>query len=122
MPTFHHVNLGVLPEQAEAETAFLVEVLGFQAVPAEESPNGARWFDADDGVQIHLSLDPEHRPAARAHVALVLGDALEEVADRLRKAGHEARSVEGFFQFPAYFTSDPAGNRWELRGTPAPSA
>ena len=122
MPTFHHVNLGVLPEQAEAETAFLVECLGFRPAAAEGSPAGARWFDAEDGVQIHLSLDPEHRPAARAHVALVLGDALDEVADRLRAAGHETRSVDRFFDFPVYFTSDPAGNRWELRGTPTPLA
>ena len=122
MLTFHHVNLGVLPDQADAESAFLVEVLGFHAVPDENSPPGARWFDAEDGVQIHLSLDPEHRPADRAHVALVLGDALEEVAERLRAAGFEARSVDRFFDFPVYFTSDPAGNRWELRGaavTPA---
>ncbi len=121
MPSFHHVNLGVLPEQADAEATFLVDMLGFRAVPADRQPDGARWFDADDGVQIHLSLDPDHRPAARAHVALVLGDALEEVAGRLEAAGHGARRFDGIPESPVYFTSDLAGNRWELRRRAAPT-
>jgi hypothetical protein len=79
MPTFEHVNLGILEEGTEAETGFLVDVLGFRSVdpPAEiKARFSPLWFEGDDGSQIHLSVDPEHRPAARAHVAVWLGDDL----------------------------------------------
>lgn len=118
-PRFHHVNLGVLPDDVDAEARFLVDILGYRAVTPERLPSGigARWYEADDGSQVHLSLDPEHRAPARAHVAVEYGDALADVEDRLARAQVEFRraSLEGF---PAVSTCrDPAGNLWELRGS-----
>lgn len=118
MPRFHHVNLGVPPEAADAQAEFLVEILGYQRVPEEERPAGigVRWFRADDGSEVHLSVDPEHRPAAKAHVAIHYGPDLPSVAERLERAGIDQR-VLGRAGFPRTITCrDPAGNLWELRG------
>jgi catechol 2,3-dioxygenase-like lactoylglutathione lyase family enzyme len=112
---FHHVNLGILPDQLEAEMAWLVEVLGYRrlATSAELTAMGANWFEADDGSQVHLSPDKEHRPAARAHVAVEIDD-VEDVAGRLRARGDEFRTSESP-ELTVVFCRDPGGNRWELR-------
>ena len=118
MPRFHHVNLGVLPDEVDSEMSFLVEVLGYRRMEMTErlAGIGARWFEADDGSQVHLSLDPEHRPAARAHVAIEYGPQLADVEERLRSQAVDFK--EGALPgFPRVVTCrDPAGNLWELRG------
>jgi hypothetical protein len=72
VPRFLHANLGVPPELAKAEVHFLVGVLGYRHVapPPPLSGFGAHWYEADDGTQVHLSLDPNHVPAAMAHTAI----------------------------------------------------
>lgn len=113
---FHHVNLGVPVGGAEAEEAFLLEVLGYRRVaPPPELAGLARWFEGEDGKQIHLSEDPDHRPAARAHVAVEVGEELSAVEEKLEQAGVEHAAFDGE-SFRIVFCQDPAGNRWELRG------
>jgi catechol 2,3-dioxygenase-like lactoylglutathione lyase family enzyme len=116
----HHVNLGVPVGGAEAEEAFLLEVLGYRRVAvrpelAAELARQARWFVSEDGTQIHLSEDPDHRPAARAHVAVEVEGDLPTLEARLDEAGleHRAFDAQGL---RVVFCQDPAGNRWELRG------
>jgi catechol 2,3-dioxygenase-like lactoylglutathione lyase family enzyme len=125
MPEFHHVNLGVPPDGVDSEIRFLVDMLGYRPVATDErlQQMGARWYEADDGSQVHLSADPEHQPAARAHVAVAYGAGLGEVEDRLRAAeiDFQSRVTPGFP--PTLMCRDPAGNLWELRGEePVPSA
>jgi hypothetical protein len=104
MPRHHHVNLGVPPGGIGAEAAFLVDILGY------------RVLEADDGSQVHLSEDPEHRAAARAHTAVEYGTGLVDVRDRLTSAGWEFTRFDGLGP-QVLFLEDTAGNRWELRGT-----
>lgn len=112
MPRFHHANLGVPPGLEDAEGAFLVDVLGYRPmeVPAE-LVGRARWYEADDASQIHLSTDPDHRPAARAHTAVEVDAGVEA---RLRTAGIDYRG-SGRDGLTVLFCSDPAANSWELR-------
>jgi catechol 2,3-dioxygenase-like lactoylglutathione lyase family enzyme len=116
MKRLHHINLGVLPDSADAEGDFLIDVLGYRRLeaPPEAQKFGARWFEADDGTQVHLSVDPDHRPAARAHTAIEVGDELDEVERHLVAAGIEYGSG-GLDGTRVLFFQDPAGNRWELR-------
>ncbi len=72
------------------------------------------WFALEQG-QLHIGVDPNFRPAGKAHPALVVTpDQLAVLAVRLAAAGypveHDER-VEGVIRF---FTSDPWGNRLEL--------
>ncbi|HLN15725.1 MAG TPA: VOC family protein [Acidimicrobiales bacterium] len=121
MPTFDHANLGVPDGGAEAEAAFLVDVLAYRRVAAPpdiEARFHPMWFEGEDGCQIHLSVDPDHRPAARAHTAVRCGDDLPAVEARLEAAGYEFKTNEGGGR-RVLFVVDPAGNRWELIGASA---
>jgi hypothetical protein len=113
----HHVNLGVPLGGGETEAAFLVDLLGYRRLTAAV-PANARWFESDDGVQIHLSEDPDHRPAARAHVALELGDDLATLESKFDQLGYPYTAVGGP-ERRTVLCADPAGNRWELRGSPS---
>jgi catechol 2,3-dioxygenase-like lactoylglutathione lyase family enzyme len=117
MPTFHHANLGIPPDLADAEADFLVDILGYRRLepPKPAADFGARWFAADDGTQVHLSLDPAHVPAAMAHIALEVGGDSDAIATRLTNAGVRFKSAE-FDGNRIILCKDPAGNRWELRG------
>ena len=117
MPRHHHVNLGVPTGQIGSEASFLVDILGYQVLePPEELRSRANWFEAEDGSQVHLSEDPEHRPASRAHTAVEYGTDLAKVRDRLVDAGCDFKVFDGLGP-QVLFCEDPAGNRWELRGT-----
>lgn len=112
MPRFHHANLGVPPGLEEQEDSFLVDVLRYRRMDVPpDLQRIARWFEADDGTQIHLSIDPEHGPAAMAHTAIEVDEALET---RLDAAGIAYRAGERDGT-RVVFCEDPAGNRWELR-------
>jgi catechol 2,3-dioxygenase-like lactoylglutathione lyase family enzyme len=117
VPRFHHVNLGVPVDGVDSQSAFLIDVLGFRSIgPGDDAATrGAIWFEGEDGGQIHLSVDPEHRPAARAHVAVVL-DNLTDVEDRLRATGVNCSANETNGR-KVVLCRDPAGNRWELRSS-----
>jgi len=118
MPRMNHVNLGVPVGGKPDMIRYLTEVLGF--VPAEMSDvmreRGASWYEGEDGVQVHLSEDPDHRPAARAHVAVDFGDELDVIVARLRDAGIATEQPSVNVGFEIVNCCDPAGNRWELRG------
>jgi catechol 2,3-dioxygenase-like lactoylglutathione lyase family enzyme len=124
VPRFHHVNLGVVPGGLDAEASFLVDVLGYRRLDVDDRLRavGATWFEAEDGSQVHLSEDPEHRPAARAHVALEFGSELPAVQRRLEEAEVKFRSLDQIAGPQVLVCRDPAGNRWELRGSAAPEA
>jgi catechol 2,3-dioxygenase-like lactoylglutathione lyase family enzyme len=115
MPHFHHVNLGVPVDGLDAESEWLVDVLGYQRVDpgAELAAMGACWLEIEDGTQVHLSRDPDHQPAARAHTAVQFDD-LGPVERELTARGHEF-SVTDRGALKVLFCQDPAGNRWELR-------
>jgi catechol 2,3-dioxygenase-like lactoylglutathione lyase family enzyme len=111
----HHVNLSLPVGGADAEAAFLIDVLGFRRLPSPEEFPAAQWFEDADGVQVHLSEDPDHHPSAFAHVAVEVGAALSDIETRLAANGHDAHSRD-LFKMKVVFCQDPAGNRWELRG------
>ena len=112
MPRFHHVNVGVSPGLEEVEGTFLVDVLRYRRMNVPpDLERVARWFEADDGSQIHLSIDAAHRAAAMAHIAIEVDDAIET---RLDAAGITYKAGErGGLR--VVFCDDLAGNRWELR-------
>ena len=98
----------------------MVDVLGYRQVPPPPELAGlARWFESDDGKQIHLSEDPDHRPAAKAHVAVEVGGDLAAVEVKLEQQGIEQLALDSDDR-RTVFCKDPAGNTWELRGNPRP--
>jgi len=118
MPRHHHVNLGVPTGGIAAQIEFLDQVMGYRRIdvgPAMDAM-GVVWFEGDDGCQIHLSEDPDHRAPKRAHVAVTYADdELDAVRQRLAAAGITARSIDGVGIRTFLVIEDPSGNRWEIR-------
>jgi len=70
------------------------------------------WFRGG-ALRLHLGVDPNFRPATKAHPALLV-KGLAELGDRCRAAGYpptEDEPLEGFDRFYVY---DPFGNRLEF--------
>jgi len=97
----------------EDARAFFRRVLGMTEMPKppELAKRGGCWFGSGD-VQVHLGVDPDFRPARKAHPALRCAD-LQALLERLRSASvaYEENSDAGT---PRAFVHDPFGNRIEL--------
>src|SRR5690242_12363681 len=100
--------------EEERARAFYAGVLGMteaQKPPALAARGGA-WFRTG-GVELHLGVDPDFRPATKAHPALLVDD-LDAVADRLAALGQDV-TWDG--EFPGHrriYAADPFGNRLEF--------
>lgn len=109
-----HVQLA-MPAGGEAEAlAFYGGLLGIPVVPkpAHLAARGGCWFEAD-GLRVHLGVDPEFRPARKAHPALLVED-LPALVARLSAAGVAVRRDEPLEGYDRVYVDDPFGNRIEL--------
>ena len=113
-PAIHHVNI-VMPTGGEAAArAFYGDLLGFQELPkpAAMAGRGGVWF-ATETIDLHVGVDPDFRPARKAHVAYeVRGlDGLRRRVEALGYPTHDDVPLPGYRRF---HTEDPFGNRVEL--------
>jgi catechol 2,3-dioxygenase-like lactoylglutathione lyase family enzyme len=109
-----HVQMAMPAGGEEVARAFYVGVLGFteRPKPPELAARGGAWFEAD-AVRVHLGVDPDFRPARRAHAALVLDD-LDALLARLARHGSEVAAPETLEGRGRAFVHDDFGNRIEL--------
>jgi catechol 2,3-dioxygenase-like lactoylglutathione lyase family enzyme len=99
--------------EGEAES-FYSALLGLKPVPKppELEARGGCWFRGQ-GVELHLGVEEDFRPARKAHPAFLVED-LDGIRTRLENAGVETADgaeLEGLRRFHAF---DPFGNRIEL--------
>jgi catechol 2,3-dioxygenase-like lactoylglutathione lyase family enzyme len=111
---YHHVQLAMPAGEEPRAEAFYAGLLGLERVdkPAELAARGGCWFRGD-GIELHLGVEKDFRPARKAHPALVV-EGLDELERRLVTHGVEiVRDVEldGHRRF---YVNDPFGNRLEL--------
>lgn len=111
-----HVQLAMPISGEEAARRFYGDLLGMIEIPkpAELAKRGGCWFESG-GVQIHLGVEANFRPARKAHPALRCSQ-YAELLNRLRQAGvevSEARDIPGVRRCHIH---DPFGNRIELIG------
>ena len=110
----HHVQLA-MPRGAEAAARrFFADVLGMAEVdkPPVLAARGGAWFRAG-GLEIHLGVEDDFRPARKAHPGILVGD-LDAVVLRLREAGQEVTWDGEFPGFRRVYAHDPFGNRLEF--------
>lgn len=111
-----HVQLA-MPAGREAEAErFYCHLLGMGVLPKPEplASRGGRWF-VSGAVQVHLGVDPDFRPARKAHPALVVED-LDALIATLAAAGvgwTEDTELPGVRRG---YVDDPFGNRIEIIG------
>jgi catechol 2,3-dioxygenase-like lactoylglutathione lyase family enzyme len=110
----HHVRLAIPPGTEDEAREFYQGVLGCEelAKPGTLAKGGGVWFRYG-GVELHLGVEEDHRPAGQAHPAILVGD-LDELEAKLRVAGY---AVEPDYRLPGYrrfYVNDPFGNRLEF--------
>jgi catechol 2,3-dioxygenase-like lactoylglutathione lyase family enzyme len=125
----HHVQIACPPGTEEALRAYYVGVLGMAEKPKPPAlaPRGGCWFAAN-GIELHLGVEEDFRPARKAHPGLLWPD-LDALAARLEAAGYPViwaaevlaaegeREREAGAQLPGlrrFHTADPHGNRIEF--------
>jgi catechol 2,3-dioxygenase-like lactoylglutathione lyase family enzyme len=111
---FDHVQLAMPAGEEPAAVAFYDGLLGVPAVakPQHLAARGGCWFERGE-LKIHLGVDPDFRPARKAHPALVVSG-LGELVDRLRGAGVAVRDDEPLGGHDRVYVDDPFSNRIEL--------
>lgn len=109
-----HVQVAI-PAGGEAiARAFYGDLLGLAELekPAALAGRGGCWFMLGDR-QLHLGVDPDFRPATKAHVAMVSGS-LADLRMRLEAAGVSTRDDAPIDGRARFFADDPFGNRLEF--------
>ena len=81
----HHVQLACPPGSEDALRAFYVGVLGLTEKPKPPAlaARGGCWF-AGHGIELHLGVEDDFRPARKAHPGLLWPD-LDALAARARR-------------------------------------
>ncbi len=109
-----HVQLA-MPTGCEAEAvAFYEGILGIAQVPKPDhlATRGGCWFE-DGDLKVHLGVDPDFRPATKAHPAFVVDD-VRSIASAVAAAGFAVKDDEPLEGYDRVYVTDPFGNRIEL--------
>ena len=109
-----HVQVAI-PRGGEKDALrFFGELLGLTEIPKPEplSGRGGCWFQLGN-QQLHLGVEPDFRPARKAHIAFAVDD-LSTLRASLMDAGYEVRDDVPIDGRSRFFTNDPFGNRIEL--------
>lgn len=110
----HHVQLAAPPGAETVMRDFYVGMLGLHEVakPPALAARGGVWFRGA-GVEIHIGVEEDFRPARKAHPGILVSD-LDTMAARLRASGHQVRPDDLLPGFRRFYVNDPVGNRLEL--------
>jgi proline iminopeptidase len=118
-----HIQLAMPAGREDEARRFYADVLGLHEVPKPSglARRGGCWFaNADGRVNVHLGVDPDFRPARKAHPALAVGG-LDALRQRLAHAGAEVIADDAI-DVRRFYTADPFGNRIELVESPVAHA
>ena len=115
-----HVQVAIPPGEEAKARGFYVGVLGMIELdkPGALARRGGAWFAGGNGasVQIHCGVEPDFRPARKAHPAvLVVG--IEALAERIEGAGGQVKWDDDLEGLRRFFCEDPFGNRLEFIGS-----
>jgi catechol 2,3-dioxygenase-like lactoylglutathione lyase family enzyme len=96
--------------------AFYEDLLCMKEIPkpSELAKRGGCWFESG-GVQVHLGVEEDFRPARKAHPALRCSD-YAALLERLRAAGIPINEPDDIPGVRRAHIHDPFGNRIELVG------
>ena len=109
-----HIQLAMPAGQEDAARRFYADLLEIPEVPKppELAKRGGAWFE-HGRLKIHLGVDPDFKPARKAHPGLLVQN-LDTLVLKLRAAGVEIVEAEPLPEWRHVYISDPFGNRIEL--------
>jgi len=110
----HHVLLACPAGTEDALRAFYSGVLGLTEIdkPPALASRGGCWFRGH-GIELHLGVEDDFRPARKAHPGLLVRD-IDRWAARLRAAGYPVAFDDEFPGMRRFYSADPHGNRLEF--------
>ncbi len=110
----HHMQLSMPRGGEQSAREFYGDVLGMTEVdkPPALAARGGVWFRAG-GVELHLGVEVDFRPAGKGHPGILTND-LDRVVARLERGGHDAAWDDNFPGFRRVYAHDPFGNRLEF--------
>jgi catechol 2,3-dioxygenase-like lactoylglutathione lyase family enzyme len=109
-----HVQIAA-PNGCEAAARhFFGELLGMEEIEKPEAlrPRGGCWFRIGSR-QLHIGVESDFRPAAKAHPAFTTRD-IDAVFASLDGAGVPCKWDEAIDGVRRFFANDPWGNRLEF--------
>ena len=110
-----HVQLAMPAGKEDKARAFFINILGFTEIPkpADLAKRGGAWFQSEN-VQLHIGVEPDFRPARKAHPAFLVDD-LDSLISKAQSGGYEIDTsqppLDGYKRAHVF---DPFGNRIEL--------
>ena len=109
-----HIQLAMPAGQEDVARRFYSGLLGIPEVakPLELQKRGGAWFE-NGRLKVHLGVDPDFRPARKAHPGLLVRD-LRTLVRKLRAAGIQVTEDGSLSGFDRVYIADPFGNRIEL--------
>lgn len=114
-----HVQVAAPTGCEEEARSFYGTLLGLPEIPkpAALASTGGAWFACGTEQSIHVGVEADFTPATKAHPGLRVAsrEALDALAGRLVESGAEVRWDERQAEVARFYTSDPWGNRVELR-------
>jgi catechol 2,3-dioxygenase-like lactoylglutathione lyase family enzyme len=110
----HHTQLAIPPGAEPVAREFYGALLGMAEIekPPALAARGGCWFRSD-GLEIHLGVEADFRPARKAHPGILVGD-LDALAERLDSGGVAVQWDDSFPGHRRFYASDPLGNRLEF--------
>ncbi|WP_405798525.1 VOC family protein [Streptomyces sp. NBC_01506] len=109
-----HVQLAAPAGSEDALRTFYADVLGMTEIPKPPAlaVRGGCWFQRGQ-VQLHLGIEPDFRPARKAHPGLrVTG--IDAFASRLESLGAPVTWDDTLPGHRRFYCDDPVGNRLEF--------
>lgn len=109
-----HVQLAMPPGREDSARRFYGDVLRLREIrkPAPLIERGGCWFEGRHTI-VHLGVQPDFRPATKAHVAFLVED-LDACRTALAEAGVETHEDEALADTRRLYARDPFGNRLEF--------
>lgn len=109
-----HIQIAIPAGAEDAARRFYAGLLGFEEIakPPTLVGRGGCWFQGR-GIQIHLGVEADFRPAAKAHPAFLIAD-LELLRQRLAQAGVRLTPDDAIPGVRRFYANDPFGNRIEF--------
>ena len=113
----HQMQLAMPHGQESAARAFYAGVLGMTEVdkPPVLAARGGAWFRAG-GVELHLAVEDDFRPARKGHPGMLVSD-LNEIVDFLTASRQRVHWDTDFPGYRRFYAHDPFGNRLEFLQT-----
>lgn len=110
----HHVQVSCPAGGEDAARSFYAHGLGIAEVakPPVLAARGGCWFRGD-GVEVHVGVEADFRPAGKAHPAFLVED-IDALAVRLAERDFPVSWDGDLPGYRRFYTADGNGNRVEV--------